>query len=119
MIENSVISCPPCCVAVRRECAADVAVQCSARPKAAGLIEEIGHLRWQAAEPGAGPDDDGVVGSEVLDLGDRRGLIDFVVRLARDLLGHQLGHALDVDLGPGLPRPLGDCIRHRLDVAVR
>jgi hypothetical protein len=36
-------------------------------------------LRWQSAKPGAGTDDDRVVGSEVFDLRDRRGLIELVV----------------------------------------
>ena len=38
--------------------------------------------------------------------------------LAGDLLGDELGHSLDVHLRTGLTRPLGDCVRHRLDMAV-
>ena len=90
--------------------AADFAVQCSARPKPTGLVEEIRHLRRQPAKPGAGTDDDRVIGSEVLDLRDRGGLVELVVRLARDLLGHQLGHALDINMRAGPPRPLRDSI---------
>ena len=40
------------------------------------------------------------------------------MRLACDLLGDQLGHALDVNMRTSLPRPLSDGIRHRLDMAV-
>jgi hypothetical protein len=58
-------------------------------------------LRRQAAEPGARADDDGVVVREILDLGDRGGLVQLVMRFARDILGDQLGHPLDVDLRAG------------------
>jgi hypothetical protein len=102
----------------RRKRAANLAVQSSTHPKPTGLIEEIGHLRWQPTKPGAGTDDDRIVGGEILDLGDRCILMELVVRLAHDLLGHQLRHALDVDMRPALTRPFGDCIRHRFDVAV-
>jgi hypothetical protein len=59
----------------RRERAANLAVQGSARPKSSRLVEEIGHLRRQSPEPGAGTNDDRVVGSEIIDLCDRRHLI--------------------------------------------
>ena len=102
----------------RRECAPDLAVERTAHPQPAGLIEEIGHLRRQAAEPGTSADDDGVVVGEILDLRDRGGLIELVVGLAGDLLGDELGHPLDVHVGAGLARPLGGRVRHRLDMAV-
>ncbi len=102
----------------RRERAADLAVQCSARPKPTGLVEEVGQLGWHPAKPGAGSDDDRIVGSEVIDFRDRRGLIELVVRLPRDLVGHQFRHALDVNLRTGLPRTLGDRIRHRFNMAI-
>jgi hypothetical protein len=70
------------------------------------------------AQTGCRTDDDCVVGSKLVDLRDRRGLIELVVRLTRDLLGHQLGHALDVNMRPSLPRPLRDSIRHSFDMAV-
>ena len=89
----------------RRKRAANLAVQCPARPKSSGLVEEIGHLRRHSPEPGAGTDNDRVVGSEIIDLCDRSHLIELVMRLANDLLGHQLRHTLDVNLRTGLPRP--------------
>src|ERR1700730_10905222 len=73
----------------RRERAADLAVQCTARPKSASLVEEIGHLRRQPPKPRAGADDDGVVVSKVLDLGNGRGLIELEVGFTRDLLWYQ------------------------------
>ena len=60
----------------RGEGAADLAVERAARPQTAGLIEEGGHLRGQAAEAGAGADDDGVVMFEIRDDRDRGGLIE-------------------------------------------
>ena len=97
MIENSVVSWPPCWVAV--EVKAPPTLPCSAplRPEAAGLIEEIRHLRRDAAEARAGADDDGVVMGEVLDLRHRRRLVELVMRRLRDLGRHQFRHALDVD----------------------
>jgi hypothetical protein len=89
-------------------------VERTAHPQPTRLIEEIGHLRRQAAEPGARAD----VVREILDLGDRGGLVQLVMRFARDILGNQLGHPLDVDLGAGLAYPLGNCVRHRFDMAV-
>ena len=82
------------------------------------MIEEISHLRRQAANPGAGTDDEGVVVDEIFDLGDRGGLVKFVIRFARDLFRDELWHALDINLRAGLTCPLGNCVRHRLDMAV-
>jgi len=59
--------------------AADLALQCSAHPKSSGLVKEIGHLRRQSPKPGAGTDDYRVVGSEIIDLCDRRHLIELVM----------------------------------------
>jgi hypothetical protein len=82
----------------RSQRSADLAVQCSARPKPTRLVEEIGHLRRQPPKPRAGADDDRVAGGEVLDVGNGRGLIELEVGFARDLLGYQLGDALDVNM---------------------
>ena len=90
----------------RRERTADLTVERAARPKPARLVEEVGHLRRQTAKPGTRADDDGIVVDEILDLGDWGGLIEFVVRFARDLLRDELGHAPDIDLRAGLTRPL-------------
>jgi len=71
-----------------------------------------------AGQTGCGTDEDRVVGGEILDLRDVGGLLELEVRLAGDLLGYELGHALDVDLRTSLPRPFGDRIRHCFDMAV-
>ncbi|MNV76914.1 hypothetical protein D3C71_1702980 [compost metagenome] len=102
----------------RGERRADLAVQRALGPQPAGLVEEVGHLRRHPAEARAGADDDGVVVLQVGDLGDRRGLVELVVRLARDVLGHQLGHALDVDLRAGFARAFGHGLGHLFAVAV-
>lgn len=118
MIENSVVFLPAVLGRGRGEGAADLAVQGTLGPEAAGLIEEVGHLRGHPAKARAGADDDGVVIGEVLDLGDGGSLIELVIRRLRDGFGHQFRHALDVDGGAGLARALCDGIRHRLDVTV-
>src|SRR5450756_1274817 len=102
----------------RGESAADLAVQGALGPEAAGLIEEVRHLRRHAAEAGAGADDDGVIIGKLFDLRHRRGLIELVIRRLRDFRRHQLGHAPDVDGGAGLARAFGDRVRHRLDVTI-
>src|ERR1700722_4704709 len=102
--------------AARRESAASLAVQYSAHPRPASLSGEIGYLRRHPAEAGAGTADDCVVGGEVIDFRRRRDLVVLVVRFAGDLLGYPL--ALDINMHSGLPRPFGDRIRDRLDMAV-
>src|SRR5690606_24644983 len=87
---------------------ADLAVQCAARPQAAALVKEAGHLRGHPAEAGTGADDDRVVPGEFLDTGDRGRLVELEPGLAGDLLGHELGNAADVDLGAGFAGALGD-----------
>ena len=72
-----------------RKRSADLAVQCSARPKPTHLVKEIGHLRRQPADPDAGINDDRVAGGAVIDLRNGSCLIDFVVRLSRDLFGYR------------------------------
>src|SRR5438552_14198392 len=51
----------------RGEGAADLAVQGALGPEAAGLIEEVRHLRRHPAEARAGADDDGVVIGKLFD----------------------------------------------------
>ena len=94
------------------EGAADLAVQCASRPEAAGLVEKIRHLRGHPAEARAGADDDGVVVDEIIDLGDRRGLIELVMRGLCDIRRHEFGHALDIDGGACFARAFGNGIRH-------
>jgi len=89
----------------RRKRAADFAVERTAHPQPTRLIEEIGHLRRQAAEPGARADDDGVVVREILDLGDRGGLVQLVMRFARDILGTSSGTRLMSTCAPASRAP--------------
>src|SRR5262249_22538593 len=63
----------------------DFAVQRAFHPQAAGLIEKIRHLRGNAAEARAGPDNDSVVVRKLIDLRDRGGLIELVVSGLCDL----------------------------------
>src|SRR5271169_6508186 len=90
-----------------------------ARPQPTSLVQEIGHLRRHLSEPGASTNNDRVVSGKVVDLRDWSGLINLVVHVACDLIGYQLGSALDVDLCTRLPGPLGDGRRHGFDMAVR
>ena len=59
-------------------------------------------MRHQPCSLGAGANDDCVVSGKVVDLRDRRSLIDLVVRIARDLVGYELGNAFDVEAAPPL-----------------
>jgi len=102
----------------RGEGTANLAVQRAFHPQATSLIEEIRHLRCHPAKARAGADDDGVVIGEVFDFGDRRRLIEPVVRCFRDFFRHQLGHAFDVDGRAGFAGAFGDGVRHGLDVTV-
>jgi hypothetical protein len=117
-IENSVVSWPPCWVAVEVKGAADLAVQRSPGPQPAGLVEEIRHLRGHAAKARAGAHNDSVVIGEIVDLCDRCSLIELVVRRFRDIRWYQLRHPLDIDGGTGRARAFGDGVRHGLDVSV-
>jgi hypothetical protein len=80
MIENSVVSWPPCWVAV--EVKAPPTLPCSAprahRPPA--WSRNAGHLRGHAAKAGAGADDDRVVVGQIVDGGDRGSLVELEVR---------------------------------------
>ncbi len=82
------------------------------------MIEEIRHLRRNAAEARARADDDGIVIRKILDLCDRRSLINLVVRSLRHLGGHELRHALDIDSRAGFAGSFGNSVRHRFDMAV-
>ncbi|MNI39543.1 hypothetical protein D3C73_937280 [compost metagenome] len=101
------------------EGAADLADQLALSPQAARLVQEGAHLRGRRAEAGAGADDDGVVVGQFRDSGDRRGLVQLVARIARQLLRHGFRNALDVNDGAfDLARALGDGFSHLLDVAI-
>ena len=64
------------------------------------------------------PSDDRVVVRQIVDGRDRRRLVELEAGLPRDLLGHELGHALDVDRGAGFARAFGHGLRHLFDMAV-
>ncbi len=118
MIENSVVSCPPCWLAVETNAAPTLPLSAPDAHSPPRLIEERRQLRRDAAEARAGADDDRVVVGEFGDGGDLRLLVELEMVGARDLLGHRLGHATDRDLGAGTARALGDGFGHLLDVAV-
>ena len=90
MIENSCFA-PPCCVAL--EVNAPPTFPCNApriqRPPAWSRKLAI----CDDSRPKAGADDDCIVSSKVADLRDRSGLINLEVRVARDLIGYELGNA--------------------------
>src|SRR3546814_11840931 len=65
------------------------------RPQAAGLVEEVLHLRRHVAIAGRRPDDDGVVVRQLVDGRDRRRLIQLEARILRDVLRHQFRSQLD------------------------
>src|SRR3954463_14964112 len=81
----------------RGEDASDPAHQCTADPEAAGLIEEIAHLRSHVSEARWSSKNDAVVLVEFLRRGERCGLIHFRAMLASDFLGHDVRNALESD----------------------
>ncbi len=106
MIENRVVSLPPCWVADEVKAAPTLPFSALARPQAAGLVEEVGHLRGHAAKARARADDDGVVVGQVLDRGDRGGLVQLVVRLpARPLAAPVSGTRLMSTVAPAARAP--------------
>ena len=99
--------------------AADLADQLALRPEAAGLVEEIPHLRRHVAEAGRRAEDDRVVVGQLFGRRDRRGLVELDMGLFGDVARHQLRHALDRDFRTGdRSRTVGDGTGHRLDMAV-
>ena len=118
MIENSVVSLPPCWVALEVKAPPTLPMQRAGRPERAGLLPESSHGGGHAAEPRRRADDDRVVVGKVLDLGDRRGLVELEMRGLGDLLRHDLGDALDVDRRARGPRAFRFGVGHRLDMAV-
>ena len=71
------------------------------------------------AEAGRRAEYDGIVVAEFAGLGDGRRLVELHAGILRDLLGHQLGHALDGDLAAGdLAGTRRDGLGHGLHVAV-
>jgi hypothetical protein len=115
--ERMVDSCPPCWVA--GEDAADRADQRALHPEAAGLIEEVTHLRAHIAEARGRAEEVGVVVAEFVRLRDRRALVELQAGFLGDVVRHQFGNALDGDLrarhGAGA---FGNRFGHLLDMAV-
>src|SRR5580765_8406188 len=83
------------------EDAADLADQRALHPQAAGLVEEVAHLRAHVAEARGRAEDDGVVIRELVRLRDRRALIDLQAGLLGDILRYEFGNALYGDLRAG------------------
>ena len=118
MIENSVVSCPPCCVALDVNAPPTLPCNAPRAQSAPAWSRKFAICDGRSAEPCASADDDRVVGGEVVDLGDWRDLIDLEMRFARDILGHQLWHTPDVDVRTAQSRSFGDSVRHRFDMTV-
>ncbi len=118
MIENSVVSLPPCWVAL--EVKAPPTLPCSApvaqRPPACS--KKLPSAEGHAAEPGRRADDDRVVVRQILDLGDGRRLVELEMRGLGDLLRDDLRDALDVDRRARGPGAFRFGVGQRLDVAV-
>src|SRR3954463_9890306 len=118
MSEKRVVSWPPCWVAVEVKATPTLPFSAPRAHRPAGPVEKGCHLRREPPVADTGPDDDGVVGRQFLDRGDRGRLVELVAALAGHLLRHSFGNALHVDFGPSGARPFGDGISHTLDVAV-
>src|SRR5262249_22484395 len=101
-----------------REDTGDLADETALQPQAAGLVEEALHLARHVAEARGRPEDDGVVVGEVLDLRDRRLLVELETGLAREVFGYGFRNAQDGGLRSGVAHARGDFLRHALDVAV-
>ena len=100
------------------EGAAHLSNQGAAQPQSPGLLPEAAHRGGHAPEAGRRPDDDRVVIGEILDLGDRRGLVELEVGRLGDFFRHVLRNALDVHLGAGRFGAFGDRVGHRFDMAI-
>ena len=88
------------------------------RPEVTGLIDEILHLCRHIAEPRRCPKDDGIVIDEIVDLRERRDLVELVMRGDSDLARHELRHALDVYLGASATRAVGLREGHPFDMPI-
>ena len=118
MIENSVVSWPPCWLAVDVNAAPTLPFSAPAHPQAAGLVEECRHLRPDPAKPRAGADDDRVIMFEIGNRRDRRGLVGLEVCASGHFVRYGFGHALDIDAGASGARTFGDGVGHRFDMAI-
>ena len=99
--------------------AADLADQRAGEPQAAGLIEEVAHLRRHVAETRRRADDDRVIIGEFARRGNRCGLVGLQARGGGDIIGDEFGYPLDGDAGAGnLGRAGGDGVGERLHMAI-
>src|ERR1700675_724330 len=85
----------------RAERGAYLAVECALCPQPTSLVEKRGHLRGHSAKPRRSADDECVIVSEILDLGDGRGLVELEMRSLGYLLGRGFWNAPDIDGGAG------------------
>ena len=99
--------------------AAELADQRTPYPDRAGLVEEVAHLRCHVPESRRRAEDDGVVVRQLLDVRERRGLLELETRRTCNIERHELRDALHHDLHAGHARDaFGLCVRHGLDVPV-
>src|ERR1700738_2980156 len=102
----------------RREDRPDLADQLILGPCPAGLIEEVFHLRRHVTETCGRAKYDGVVVDEIIDVRDRRNLVELVMRGYRCLMRDELGNALDIDYRARHARAFGLRMGHPLDMTV-
>src|SRR5204863_77861 len=103
----------------RSEGAADLAVELTLEPDAAGTVPERSHLARHAAEPGRRADDDAVITGEFAHILEHRMAVigDEAGRL-RHFERRRLRHAADVHLGAGAARAFGHGVSHLREVAI-
>src|ERR1700730_3256660 len=103
----------------RSEDRPDLADQPILCPLPTGLIEEVFHLCRHVAETCGRAKYDGVVVDEIIDVRDRRNLVELVMRGYRYLVRDELGNPLDVDFRARHARAFGLRMGHPLDIARR
>ena len=110
---------PPAVLALRAgEDAPDLAEQRVLRPERTGLVEEVPHLRAHVPESRRHAEDDALVVAELERVRDGRPLVELVVVLPGDVVGDELGDALDVHIrARDFRGSLGLCVGHLFDVA--
>jgi hypothetical protein len=101
----------------RRHHGADFADHLAARPELDSLVPEVRHWSDHAAVARRDAENDRVVVGQLLRLPPRRILVPLHALLARILLRHQLGNALDSDLRAAGARAVRSRFRHLFHVA--
>src|SRR4028119_2277666 len=107
-----------------REPADDLVGELALEPEPARRVDELLELRRDVPETRRRPEDVGVGPLEVLQLGLRHvlgheGVVGPTLVAPDSLLGRQLAHLAEPDLGPGLLGTLLDGLRQLVDVASR